>query len=232
LSDYPQTVESTTERIGRHDDDVARLVPSWSLSPLVTALQALRGVSLVSAAVMVAELGDLRRFENPSQLMAYLGLVPCEHSSGKTERKGGITRTGNANARYIIVEAAWAYRFPPRMSLAIRKRNELVASEVQEIAWRAQQRLYRKYRKLAARTPQKHPADPDSSRTGAGRFYLGHRATTKTTCRLAGPQIREQATSANESGEGNPRNFHGSGPSRAGCPPDSERQPSTDEDMR
>ena len=151
LSDYLQTVESTTERIGRHDDDVARLVPSWSLSPLVTALQALRGVSLVSAAVMVAELGDLRRFENPSQLMAYLGLVPCEHSSGKTERKGGITRTGNAHARYIIVEAAWAYRFPPRMSPAISKRNELVANEVQEIAWRAQQLLYRKYRKLLGR---------------------------------------------------------------------------------
>jgi len=151
LSDYLQTVESTTERIGRYDDDVARLVPSWSLSPLVTALQALRGVSLVSAAVMVAELGDLRRFENPSQLMAYLGLVPCEHSSGKTERKGGITRTGNAHARYIIVEAAWAYRFPPRMSPAIRKRNELVGSEVQEVAWRAQQRLYRKYRKLLGR---------------------------------------------------------------------------------
>ena len=101
--------------------------------------------------MMVAEPGDLRRFENPSQLMAYLGLVPSEHSSGKTERKGGITRTGNAHARYIIVEAAWACGFPPRMSLAIRKRNELVASEVQEIAWRAQQRLYRKYRKLLGR---------------------------------------------------------------------------------
>ena len=94
LSDYIQAVQAAGERIRRYDDDVAKLVPSWSLSALVTALQALRGVSLVSAAVIAAELGDLKRFARPSQLMAYVGLVPSEHSSGKRERKGGITRTG------------------------------------------------------------------------------------------------------------------------------------------
>jgi transposase len=108
-------------------------------------------MSLTGAAVIAAELGDLKRFTNPSQLMAYVGLVPSEHSSGKTERKGGITRTGNAHARFAIVEAAWAYRFPPRRSEAIRKRQESASKEVQEISWRAQQRLYRKYTKLLGR---------------------------------------------------------------------------------
>jgi transposase len=151
LSDYIQAVQAACERIRRYDDDVAKLVGSWSLSPLVTALQALRGVSVVSAAVIAAELGDLKRFASPGQLMAYVGLVPSEHSSGKRERKGGITRTGNAHARFVIVEAAWAYRFPPRRSEAIRRRQEAVSSEVQQISWRAQQRLYRKYTKLLGR---------------------------------------------------------------------------------
>lgn len=151
LSDYIQAVEGAGERIRRYDDDVAKLVPDWSLSPLVTALGALRGVSLVGAAVIAAELGDLKRFATASQLMAYIGLVPSEHSSGKTQRKGGITRTGNAHARFVIVEAAWAYRFPPRRSEAIRKRQEAVSKEVQQISWRAQQRLYRKYTKLLGR---------------------------------------------------------------------------------
>ena len=151
LADYIKAVDAAGERIRRYNDDVAKLVPSWSLAPLVSALQALRGVSLVAAAVIAAELGDLRRFENPGRLMAYIGLVPSEHSSGKSERRGRITRTGNGHARAVIVESAWAYRFPPRMSPEIQKRQESVANEVREIAWRAQQRLYRKYQKLIGR---------------------------------------------------------------------------------
>lgn len=151
LADYLQAVETAGERIRRYDEDVAALVPSWSLSALVSALQALRGVSLVAAAVIAAELGDLRRFDSPGRLMAYIGLVPSEHSSGKSERRGGITRTGNGHARAVIVECAWAYRFPPRLRPEIEKRQEPVASRVREIAWRAQQRLYRKYAKLQGR---------------------------------------------------------------------------------
>ena len=151
LADYLRAVETAGERIRRYDNDLATLVPQWKLCPLVTALEALRGVSLVAATVIVAEFGDLRRFESASQLMAYIGLVPSEHSSGKSQRKGRITRTGNGHARSVIVECAWSYRFPPRMSPEISKRQEGVSAAVQQIAWRAQQRLYRKYTTLLGR---------------------------------------------------------------------------------
>ena len=151
LADYLQAIETAEQRIRRYDDDAAALAPCWSLSPLVSALQALRGVSFIAAVVIAAELGDLRRFESPGRLMAYIGLVPSEHSSGKSERRGRITRTGNSHARTTVVECAWAYRFPPRLSPDIKKRQESVAPAVREIAWRAQQRLYRKYAKLQGR---------------------------------------------------------------------------------
>ena len=88
------------------------MLPDWSLAPVVRALQALRGVGLVAAATLMAELGDITRFSNPRQLMAYLGLVPSEHSSGNTRRQGGITKAGNGAARRVLIEAAWSYRFP------------------------------------------------------------------------------------------------------------------------
>ena len=92
------------------------MLPDWSLAPVVQALQALRGMALVTAATLIAELGDITRFANPRQLMAYLGLVPSEHSSGGTRRQGGITKAGNGAARRMLIEAAWSYRFPARIS--------------------------------------------------------------------------------------------------------------------
>ncbi|MCZ6794148.1 MAG: IS110 family transposase, partial [Planctomycetota bacterium] len=109
---------------------MAELIQSWSLFGLVAGLQALRGVSLIAAATIAAELGDLSRFESAGQLMSYVGLVPSEHSSGQSRRQGRITRTGNRNARWILVESAWSYRFSSRMGVDIRKRNEAVAPEV------------------------------------------------------------------------------------------------------
>jgi transposase len=91
----------------------------------------------VAAATIAAELGDISRFELPEQLMAYVGLVPSEHSSGESRKRGRITRTGNHNARWVLVEAAWSYRYRPGMSREIRKRNEVVAPDVQKIAWKA-----------------------------------------------------------------------------------------------
>jgi transposase len=121
----------------------------WSLAPVVHALQALRGIALVSAATLVAELGDVTRFTNPRQLMAYLGLVPAEHSSGGTRRQGGITKAGNGAARRMLIEAAWSYRFPARISREQLLRQERLPQPIRDLAWKAQERLCRRYRKLA-----------------------------------------------------------------------------------
>lgn len=151
LEDYLRTVEEQSERVARLTKSVVELVETWSLRPLVKALQALRGISVLSAAVLAAELGDLMRFGTAPQLMSYLGLVPSEHSSGEGRRLGRITRAGNGHARRILVEAAWAYRFRPRQSRAIAERSSGVSPTVRSIAWRAQERLCAKHRKLIAR---------------------------------------------------------------------------------
>jgi len=103
-------VRATTERIGRLDAALIEIVPDWTMAPVVSAFQAMRGVQFVTAVTMVAEAGDLRRFEHPRQLMAFLGLVPSERSTGDTKRQGGITKAGNVRARKALVEAAWTYR--------------------------------------------------------------------------------------------------------------------------
>jgi transposase len=121
---------------------------TWEKAPLVTALQALRGVEMVSAVTLVAEIGDFRRFASASELMSFVGLVPSEHSSGGSRRQGRITRTGNTHVRRILVEAAWHYQRQPRMSKAIRLRNDLVSGPVRVIAWKAQQRLHKRLVRL------------------------------------------------------------------------------------
>ena len=120
------------------------------MRPVVEAVQAMRGVGLIVAVTVVAEVGDFSRFENPRQLMAYLGLVPSEHSSGATVRKGGITKAGNALARRVLIEGAWTYRMPARVSPKLHARLEAVPKAVRDIAWKAQLRLCNRYRRLAA----------------------------------------------------------------------------------
>src|ERR1700722_15066885 len=119
------------------------------LAPVVRALQALRGMALVAAATVIAELGDITRFANPRQPMAYLGLVPSEHSSGATRRQGGITKAGNSAARRMLIEAAWSYRFPARISREQLLRQKGLAKPIRDTAWKAQERLCRRYRKLS-----------------------------------------------------------------------------------
>jgi transposase len=111
----------------------------------------MRGISLITAVTIVAELGDLNRFDQPSQLMAYLGLVPSEHSSGDSVKKGGITKTGNTHARRALIESAQAYRLPARKSSTIRKRQQGISENVLSVAWDAQLRLCHRYRYLIAR---------------------------------------------------------------------------------
>ena len=150
---------------------------------MVQAIQALRGVSLIVAAVIVAEVGSFSRFDNPRQLMAYLGLNPSEHSSGATIRRGAITKTGNALARTCLVEAAWTYRFPARVTQIIRNRLKDLPEPIRNVAWKAQVRLSARYRKLIAR----RQADTQGSlrdRARTGRLHLGDRSHGRAEVRL------------------------------------------------
>lgn len=168
LADYVQTVEVGTARVTALTKDIVDLVETWSLRPLVKALQALRGVQLISAVILAAEIGDFARFASAPALMAYLGLVPSEHSSGSTKSRGRITRTGNGHVRRILVESAWSYRFGAKMSWGIRQRNDGLAPEVQAIAWRAQRRLHGRYKKLMGRGKNKQQTVTAVARELAG----------------------------------------------------------------
>lgn len=144
-------VRQVEERIARLEEAIRAAVPDWSLAEVVDALMAMRGIDLISATAFLAEIGDLSRFRTPRELMAYLGLVPSEHSTGNTVKRGPITKTGNGRARRILVECSWAYRHPPRVG---KKKQDKVAAAprgVREIAWKAQHRLYGRYRALTRR---------------------------------------------------------------------------------
>jgi transposase len=134
LEDCIATVDVAKERRDRLEAKIIAVLPEWSLAPVVEALQALRGIALVAAATLVAELGDITRFSNPRQLMAYIGLVPSEHSSGRSRRQGEITKAGNAVARRMLIEAAWSYRFPARVSRHQLAQQEHLAKTIRDIA--------------------------------------------------------------------------------------------------
>jgi transposase len=137
--------------VGRLNRTIEELVPGWELAPIVEALQALRGVDMVVAVTFVVEIGDIRRFESPRQLMGYLGLVPEERSTGETIRRGSITKMGNARLRQLLVESAWTYRFPPRVGAKKLSKLERVSPKIRQIAWKAQVRLSARFRAFAAR---------------------------------------------------------------------------------
>ncbi len=124
---------------------------SWRLNPLVEALQALRGVQFTVAITMVAETGDLTRFDNPRELMKFLGLIPSEYSSGEQRRQGSITKAGNTHARRALVEGAWAYRYPANVSRHLQLRLEKQPKLIQDISWKAQVRRCKRYRRLVSR---------------------------------------------------------------------------------
>jgi transposase len=143
-------IEDAAQRLGRLDGQLRAIVPSWSMAPVVGAYQAMRGASFLVAVIFAAEIGDVRRFDTPSQLMAFLGLVPAEQSTGDTVRRSSLTLTGNRRARRALVEAAWSYRFPARVSETLRLRLEGLPKPVRDIAWKAQVRLCARYRRLSA----------------------------------------------------------------------------------
>jgi len=143
-------IEDAAQRLRRLETQLATIVPSWSMAPVVAAYQAMRGASFLVAVTFAAEIGDVRRFNTPRQLMSFLGLVPAESSTGDTVRRKGLTLAGNRRARRALVEAAWTYRFPARVSETLRARLDGLPKAVRDIAWKAQVRLCARYRRLSA----------------------------------------------------------------------------------
>jgi transposase len=151
FQEYVRAITEQTERLQRLEGELQEIVKSWRRYPVVEAIPALRGLDLTGAIVLIAELGDLTRFDTPRALMSYLGLTPSEYSSGEHRRQGGITKAGNGHARRVLVEGAWAYRYPAKVSRHLQLRLEKLPAEIQTISWKAQVRLCRRYRRLSAR---------------------------------------------------------------------------------
>lgn len=145
LQEYVDTLKHMIGRVAALEEEMRQAMQGWSLAPVVTGLMALRGVELITAMTIVAELGDMSRFDSARQIMAHLGLVPSEYSSGNRQKRGGITKTGNGHARRVLIEASWCYRSPARKTAQIQRRAEKTSEEVQEIAWKAQKRLCKRY---------------------------------------------------------------------------------------
>ena len=170
LVDYLHEVDHAAARIVRLDRAIAEAVQTAAprTRAVVEALQAMRGIARVSAVTLVAEVGEFSRFARASQLMGYSGLGSCETSSGQRIRRGGITKTGNAHLRRIVVEAAWAYRHRPAIGTGLRKRQEALSQDVTAIGWKAQHRLHTRYRTLVGRGK----CQPQAI-TAVGRELLG-----------------------------------------------------------
>ena len=173
-------VRQAQERIGRLEEAIRTAVPDWSLAEVVTALMALRGVDLVTATAFLAEIGDLSRFRTPRELMGYLGLVPSEDSTGEKIKRGPITKAGNRRARRILVESAWSYRYPPRVGRAKQTRVEAAPQAAREIAWKAQARLYARYRALVRRGKRPTVAVTALARELAGFIWAISRETASS----------------------------------------------------
>jgi transposase len=155
FQEFIRAVDEQIDRLRRIEEQLLEYGPQWRLWPVVEALQALRGVQWIVALTVVAELGDLTRFDNPRQLAAFVGLIPSEYSSGDKRRQGTITKTGNSRARRVLVEGAWAYRYPAKISAHIQRRVDKLPKVVQDIGWKAQVRLCKRFRRLTSRG--KHP---------------------------------------------------------------------------
>jgi transposase len=154
FTEYWQAVTAADERVARLTNAMAQSIQGWRFESVVTALQGLRGIDVISAIGLVAEIGDIGRFAHPRQLMAYLGLVPSEYSSGDRVVRGSITKTGNAHARRLLTEAAWNYRFQPRIGYRAQRRAEDLPQALRDLAWKAQLRLSGRFARLRGRGVQ------------------------------------------------------------------------------
>ena len=166
------------ERVDRLVDAIIEAVPEWSLAKIVTALMAVRGIDLVAAVTIMAELGDLSRFASPRELMAFLGLVPSESSTGDTVKRGGITKAGNRRARRVLVEASWSYRYPPRIGRDKLAKVAAAPEPVRAIAWKAQTRLSSRFRELSKKGKRPTIVATAVARELCGFIWAIHRAVT------------------------------------------------------
>lgn len=144
-------VKTMDKRMAALDAQIESAAAESVFWPVIQGWMALCGINLLTAATIMAEIGDLQRFANVPQLMAYLGVVPSEHSSGGTKSRGGITKPGNEQLRRVLVETAWTCRQPARKTVVLKRRAEKASQPVQDIAWRAQKRLCGRYRSLVGR---------------------------------------------------------------------------------
>jgi len=171
LRDCLNEFEHMSARVKRLEEailEVVKLVPQ-PMQEVIRGLQALRGVAHISAVTIAAELGNISsRFESARKLMGYSGVFPSEDSSGKRMRKGSITKAGNAHLRRIVVESAWCYRHWPRVGAKLRKRQQGIPAQITEIAWKAQNRLHKRYMKL-----MNAGKDQRKVMTAVGRELLG-----------------------------------------------------------
>jgi transposase len=166
------------ERVDRLVSAIIDAVPEWSLAKIVTALMAVRGIDLVAAVTIMAELGDLSRFASPRELMAFLGLVPSESSTGDSVKRSGITKAGNRRARRILVESAWSYRYPPRISRDKLAKVAAAPEPVRAIAWKAQTRLSSRFRALSKKGKRPTIVATAIARELCGFIWAIHRAVT------------------------------------------------------
>lgn len=171
FQEYIETVKQLSKRVDGLDTQIAAAASESIFWPVIEALMALRGVNLLTATTITAEVGDLRRFATAPQLMAYLGLVPSEHSSGATKSRSGITKTGNGHVRRVLVEAAWTYRHPARKTAHLERRAERTSDAVQEIAWSAQKRLCGRYKVMEGKGKLKVQACTAVARELAGFIW-------------------------------------------------------------
>jgi transposase len=173
-------IRQAQERVARLEEAIRTAVPEWSLAQVVEALMAMRGIDMVAATAFLAEIGNLSRFQTPRELMGYLGLVPSEQSTGDTIRRGPITKAGNRRARRVLVESAWSYRHPPRVGKDKQAKVAAAPPAVRAIAWKAQHRLYGRYRALTRRGKLKTVAITAMARELAGFVWAVNRELTTT----------------------------------------------------
>jgi transposase len=173
-------VRQAEERVARLEAAIRAAVPDWSLAAVVEALMAMRGIDMIAATAFLAEIGDLSRFQTPRELMGYLGLVPSEQSTGDTIKRGPITKAGNRRARRVLVESAWSYRHPPRVGKDKQAKVAAAPPAVRAIAWKAQHRLYGRYRALTRKGKLKTVAITAIARELAGFIWAVSRELTMT----------------------------------------------------
>jgi len=181
LEDYLTTMWAAEERVRRLEASLHRCAQDSSQLALIAALQALRGIGFLSAVTIAAEVGDLRRFPNPRQLMAYTGLVASERSSGQSRHRGGITHTGNPYLRHVLVQAAHNSRYLPKTSWQLRQRQQGLPPDLVELAWKAQIRLHHRYRHLLGRLGRPKAVTAVARELAGFVWAVGQRMEAKAT---------------------------------------------------